>query len=65
LAAPCLRDETGLSIILVEQNSRLALSVAERCLVMSRGRIVHDGPSAELRVDEPMLRRLLGVEGAA
>ena len=60
-----LRDETGLSIILVEQNSRLALSVAERCLVMSRGRIVHDGPSAELRADEPMLRRLLGVEGAA
>lgn len=38
-----LRDETGLTIILVEQNSRLALSFANRCLVMNRGRIVHDG----------------------
>ena len=59
-----LRDQTGLTIILVEQNSRLALSFAERCLVINRGRIIHDGPSAELRENEAMLTRLLGVEGS-
>ncbi len=58
-----LREEAGLSIVLVEQNSRLALSFAERCLVMNRGRIVHDGPSAGLQADENLLRRLLGVAG--
>ncbi len=57
-----LRDEAGLSIILVEQNSHLALGFAERCLVMNRGRIVHDGPSAVLNADKDLLRRLLGVE---
>ena len=59
-----LRDEAGLTIILVEQNASLALSFAKRCLVMSRGRVVHDGPSSALEADEDMLRRLLGVEGS-
>ena len=59
-----LREEADLSIILVEQNSRLALSFSERCLVMNRGRIVHDGPSADLAGDESLLRRLLGVAAA-
>ena len=58
-----LRDETGLTIMLVEQNSRLALTFAERCMVMSRGRIIHDGPSKTLRDDEDAMSRLLGVEG--
>ena len=59
-----LRDEAGLTIVLVEQNASLALSFAKRCLVMSRGRVVHDGPSSALEADENMLRRLLGVEGS-
>ena len=59
-----LRDEAGLTIVLVEQNASLALSFAKRCLVMSRGRVVHDGPSSALEADEDMLRRLLGVEGS-
>jgi len=58
-----LRDETGLTILLVEQNSRLALAFAERCIIMSRGRIIHDGPSKALRDDEAAMSRLLGVEG--
>ena len=59
-----LRDNTGLTIILVEQNSRLALAFAERCLVMSRGRIIHNGPSADLASNPDRLSQLLGVEGA-
>lgn len=58
-----LRDETGLTILLVEQNTRLALAFAERCMVMSRGRIIHDGDTADLRGNDAMLTRLLGVEG--
>jgi branched-chain amino acid transport system ATP-binding protein len=57
-----LRDETGLTIILVEQNSRLALSFAKRCIVMNRGRIVHDGTSARLAKNEKLLTNMLGVE---
>lgn len=56
-----LKAETGLTIILVEQNSRVALGFAERCLVMNRGRIIHDGPSAKLREDEALLHDLIGV----
>src|SRR6478672_12293155 len=42
-----------LAMIVVEQNSRLALSIAPRAVVMDRGRIVYDGPSAALR-DDPV-----------
>ena len=38
-----LRDEGGLSIILVEQNSRVALEFSPRTVVMDKGRIVYDG----------------------
>lgn len=57
-----LRDETGLSIVLVEQNSRLALGFAERCLVMNRGQVIYNGPSEKLASDDKLLASLLGVE---
>src|SRR6478752_865229 len=44
-----LSQSSGLAIILVEQNSRLALDIAPRALVMDRGRIVFDGPSETLQ----------------
>ena len=58
-----LRDEAGLTIILVEQNSRLAMGFAPRSVVMSRGRVMFDGESAALAADDEMLTSLLGVEG--
>lgn len=57
-----LRDQEAMAIILVEQNSRLALAFAERCLVMNRGRIVRDGPSSELQDNQALLERLIGVD---
>ncbi len=51
----------GLAIVLVEQNSRLALDIAARAVVMDRGRIVYDGPSATLRDDPVKLEQLIGV----
>jgi branched-chain amino acid transport system ATP-binding protein len=56
-----LRKESRLSIILVEQNSRVALEFSERTLVMDKGRIVYDGASTALRDDPERLATLIGV----
>ena len=56
-----LRDEAGMAILLVEQNARVALAFADRCIVMSGGRIAFDGESESLRSDRAMLDRLIGV----
>lgn len=59
-----LRAESALSIILVEQNSRVALAFSERAVVMSKGRIVYDGVSAPLRDDPEKLARIVGIAEA-
>jgi branched-chain amino acid transport system ATP-binding protein len=51
----------GLSILLVEQNLPLALSVADRVHVLSRGQIVHSGTPAELMANDEVKSRYLGV----
>jgi len=56
-----LRREHALSIVLVEQNSRVALAFSERLIVMDKGRIVYDGESAPLRADAERLARLIGL----
>jgi branched-chain amino acid transport system ATP-binding protein len=56
-----LRSETELSIVLVEQNSRVALEFSERAVIMDKGRIVYDGASAALRDDPDRLAKLIGV----
>ena len=43
-----LNEELGTTILLVEQNARLALEVADRGYVMEQGRIVLEGPAQEL-----------------
>jgi branched-chain amino acid transport system ATP-binding protein len=56
-----LSRESALALILVEQNSRLALDIAPRAVVMDRGRIVYDGDSETLRNDPAKLEQLIGV----
>jgi branched-chain amino acid transport system ATP-binding protein len=56
-----LSEAGGFSMILVEQNSRLALDIAPRAVVMDRGRIVYDGESETLRDDPTKLDQLIGV----
>jgi branched-chain amino acid transport system ATP-binding protein len=53
--------KAGLSILLVEQNLPLALSVADRVHVLSRGQIVHSGTPAGLMANEEVKSRYLGV----
>ena len=52
---------SGLSILLVEQNLALALSVADRIHVLSRGQIVHTGTPAEVMGNDDVKTRYLGV----
>jgi branched-chain amino acid transport system ATP-binding protein len=57
-----LRGEGKLSIVLIEQNSRVALDFCERTLVMDRGRIVYDGSSERLRRDPDYLASLIAAQ---
>jgi branched-chain amino acid transport system ATP-binding protein len=56
-----LGREEGMALVLVEQHADLALDFAPRCIVMDRGRIVYDGPSADLAHDRERLQSLIGV----
>ncbi len=56
---------TGVAILLVEQNALLALKIAERAYVLDSGRVVHEGPAAELAADRERIRSLMGLEVAA
>ncbi len=56
-----LRDDEGMTMILVEQNTRVALDFSPRTIVMDRGRVTFDGNSEELRRDEALLESLIGV----
>jgi len=49
------------TILLVEQNFRMARAVGDSVAVMDDGRIVHAGAMADLAADEPLQQRLLGL----
>ncbi|HVV23149.1 MAG TPA: ABC transporter ATP-binding protein [Pseudonocardiaceae bacterium] len=56
-----LRDETGLTILLVEQNAATALSVADRAVVLNLGRKVADDLAANLLADNRVRHAYLGM----
>jgi branched-chain amino acid transport system ATP-binding protein len=55
-----IRDDAGVSILLVEQNAALALQFAEDAYLLETGRIVMSGPSADIMRDEGVRRSYLG-----
>jgi branched-chain amino acid transport system ATP-binding protein len=55
-----LRDETGLTVLLAEQNARSALSVADIGLVLNLGKVVATAPAADLAADDSLRRHYLG-----
>jgi branched-chain amino acid transport system ATP-binding protein len=55
-----LADTRGLAVLLVEQNARSALSVADRGVVLNLGRVVADRPPRELAADEQLRHAYLG-----
>ena len=52
--------EEGMTILLVEQNAQMALSVADRAYVLETGRVVMDGTGAELLTNERVRSAYLG-----
>ena len=55
-----ISESSGTSVLLVEQNIDLALETSGRCLVMEKGRIVHEGAPDDLR-DEAVLSKYLAI----
>ncbi len=55
-----LADTLGLAVVLVEQNARSALSIADRGVVLNLGQVVADQAPAELAADERLRRAYLG-----
>ena len=54
--------QSGTTILLVEQNARVALQVADRGYVMQSGEIVLSGNAEDLRANEMVRRAYLGIE---
>jgi branched-chain amino acid transport system ATP-binding protein len=54
-------NDDGISVLLVEQNVEVALELADRHYVLDRGEIVYHGTSEQLRNDEDVMDRHLGV----
>jgi branched-chain amino acid transport system ATP-binding protein len=70
--APIIAQELGraieglitngnMALILVEQHAKVALRLTQNAIVLDRGRIVHQAPSALLLADDAALKRLLSV----
>jgi branched-chain amino acid transport system ATP-binding protein len=55
-----LRDESGLTVVLVEQNARSALAIADSGVVLNVGRVVAVEDAAVLAADEALRKHYLG-----
>lgn len=53
--------DAGHTIIIVEQNVRAALSLADRCYILNNGGVVYDGTPDELHADRTVISKYLGV----
>ena len=53
-------NEQGVSILLVEQNAAMALSIADRAYVLETGRVVLEGPAQEVFENPDVQRAYLG-----
>ena len=59
-----INEEEGVSLLIVEQNARLALELADHGYLLETGRIVLHGSSAELKANEEVQRAYLGYSGS-
>ena len=55
-----INRERGVSVLLVEQNASMALSLADHAYLMETGRMVQSGPAAQLRQNDAIRRAYLG-----
>ena len=59
-----INRQEGMSVLIVEQNARAALNLADYAYVMEDGRIVLDGPAAQMRENEDIKEFYLGLNQA-
>jgi branched-chain amino acid transport system ATP-binding protein len=57
--------EEGLSVLIVEQNARMTLEIADTAHVLDDGVMVYSGPARELAADEARVQALAGVAAEA
>ena len=50
----------GIAVLLVEQNVRVSLAIADRAYVLDDGAVIYSGPAAELAKDEERVRSMAG-----
>jgi branched-chain amino acid transport system ATP-binding protein len=55
-----LRDENGYTVLLVEQNARSALSIADRAVVLNLGEVVIDDEAHRIAGDDQLRHAYLG-----
>jgi branched-chain amino acid transport system ATP-binding protein len=55
-----VNKEAGVSVLLVEQNAKLALNLADNVFLLETGRVVMSGPSQQLAQDDAVRRAYLG-----
>jgi branched-chain amino acid transport system ATP-binding protein len=56
--------QSGLTILMVEQNAKAALALADRAIILAEGRIAHEGKAAEIAGDPEIRALYLGIAPA-
>jgi branched-chain amino acid transport system ATP-binding protein len=56
-------NHEGITVLLVEQNARLALAIAHRAYLLEQGRVAFHGTAAEVSANEAISRAYLGIKG--
>ncbi|KJS34212.1 MAG: ABC transporter [Rhodospirillaceae bacterium BRH_c57] len=52
---------TGIATVIVDKNVKVLLDLTDRSVIMVKGRVVYDGPSAELKADPGVLQTHIGL----
>lgn len=55
-------NQAGQTILLIEQNARAALSIANYVYILETGRIVLEGPAAEVSQNDQVRKSYLGIQ---